>query len=46
MDYREKNDVFTGLSLIVDAGDELKVSGTGKPEFVDVQDSELGLFDI
>jgi predicted permease len=46
MDYRSKNDVFSGLSLFVDAGDELKVSGTGKPEFVDVQLVNWDFFDI
>ncbi len=46
IDYRAKNDVFSGLSLFVDAGDELKVSGTGKPEFVDVQLVNWDFFDI
>jgi predicted permease len=45
-DYREKNDVFSGLSLFVDAGDELKIAGTEKPEGVDVQLVNWDFFDI
>src|ERR1017187_1505461 len=32
-DYREKNDVFTGLSLFMDAAGQLSVSSSGKPVF-------------
>jgi predicted permease len=46
LDYRANNDVFSGLSLVVNAGDELKVSGTGKPEVVDVQMVNWDFFDI
>jgi putative ABC transport system permease protein len=45
-DYREKNDVFSGLSMFVDTGDELKISGTEKPEVVDVQLVNWDFFDI
>src|ERR1700735_1748712 len=46
IDYRANNDVFSGLSLFVNAEDELKVSGAGKPEFVDVQMVNWDFFDI
>jgi predicted permease len=46
VDYRANNDVFTGLSSIVNTEDELKVSGTGKPEVVDVQLVNWDFFDI
>jgi predicted permease len=45
-DYREKNDVFSGLSMFVDAGDELTINGTAKPLIVDVQLVNWDFFDI
>jgi predicted permease len=45
-DYREKNDVFSGLSMFVDAGDELTITGTAKPVIVDVQLVNWDFFDI
>ena len=45
-DYRERNDVFTGLSMFVDAGDELKLTGSVNPIGVDVQLVNWDFFDI
>jgi putative ABC transport system permease protein len=45
-DYRERNDVFTGLSMFVDAGDELKLPGSATPTGVDVQLVNWDFFDI
>ncbi len=45
-DYREKNDVFSGLSMFMDAGDQLEVSDSAKPVFVDVQLVNWDFFDI
>jgi predicted permease len=45
-DYREKNDVFTGLSLFTDAAGQLSVSNSGNPVFVDVQLVNWDFFDI
>jgi predicted permease len=46
MDYRAGNDVFTGLSLFVDAGVELDIAHSEKPEFVDAQLVNWDFFDI
>jgi predicted permease len=45
-DYRERNDVFAGLSMFVDAGDELKLAGSVNPIGVDVQLVNWDFFDI
>jgi predicted permease len=45
-DYREKNDAFTGLSMFVDAGNELEISSAAKPDNVDVQLVNWDFFDI
>ena len=45
-DYREKNDAFTGLSMFMDAGDQLELPGSGGPLFVDVQLVNWDFFDI
>ena len=45
-DYRERNDVFTGLSMFVDTGIELKMPGSVTPEAVDVQLVNWDFFDI
>ncbi len=45
-DYRERNDVFSGLSLFLDSADQLYISNSGKPRFVDVQLVDWDFFDI
>ena len=45
-DFREKNDVFSGMSVFVDTGDSLAVPGSTKPIFVDVQLVNWDFFDI
>jgi putative ABC transport system permease protein len=46
MDYREKNDAFTGISLLMDASADLNISGSAKPESIDVQLVNWDFFDI
>jgi predicted permease len=45
-DYREKNDVFSGLSMFVDTSNELEISASAKPVGVDVQLVNWDFFDI
>jgi predicted permease len=45
-DYREKNDAFTGLSMFMDAGNQLELSNSAKPLIVDVQLVNWDFFDI
>jgi predicted permease len=45
-DYREKNDVFSGLSLFTFTGGQLRVSNSGKPVLVGVQLVDWDFFDI
>src|ERR1700678_867550 len=45
-DYRERNDVFSGLSLFTFWGAQLRVSNSGKPSLVGVQLVNWDCFDI
>jgi predicted permease len=45
-DYREKNDVFSGLSMFMDAGDKLALPGSAKTMSVDAQLVNWDFFDI
>jgi predicted permease len=45
-DYRERNDVFSGLSLFTFSGAQLSVSNSGKPAIVGVQLVDWDFFDI
>jgi predicted permease len=44
--YRENNDVFTGLSMFMDAGGQLEFAGSANPIFVDVQLVNWDFFNI
>src|SRR5579862_4870943 len=46
LDYRERNDVFSGLSLFTFSGAQLSVSNSGKPMLVGVQLVDWDFFDI
>ena len=45
-DYRERNDVFSGLSLFTFTGGQLRVSNSAKPMLVGVQLVDWDFFDI
>lgn len=45
-DYRERNDVFSGLSMYMDVNAEMERSGSARPQFAHVQLVDWDFFDI
>jgi predicted permease len=45
-DYREKNNVFSSLSMFMDSGDQLEVPGSANTAHVDVQLVNWNFFDV